>query len=128
MQDSAEKKPAVKVPPNLIPFVETLGEEVAIHLFLSLGGTQIYVPTAKAKIRGGIFWKIVGEENSEALVEHFGGEYVRIPIASQWVAAVLLKRGFSLNRIAGIIRVDVATVRRWVNGGSGWYSVPRIER
>jgi hypothetical protein len=99
------------VPANLRGYVEALGIDGAIHLFCSMGGSEIYIPnspTGRSKTA-----REIGPEAVERLARHLGAGYYKIPLARRWVAQTLFARGESLNAIARKVRADVATVRRW---------------
>jgi hypothetical protein len=108
------------VPANLRPYIEALGADEAEKLFLKMGGSQVFVPgTIRADERSLLF-KVVGDyEKIAALAEALDvasvGVYVKVPLASEWIASRMYERGISQNVIARTIRSDVATVRRWFN-------------
>jgi hypothetical protein len=101
------------IPAKLLPYVQTLGVEDAIKFFLALGGSHIYLP-GKAR-PGSRAATVLGAEKLEKLTEWFGIGYVKVPLGSRWIAEVMFADGTSTNRIAALVRSDVATVRRWIN-------------
>lgn len=106
----------VKVPAHLEPYVDALGIEDAVHLFLGLGGSQIYLP--KRSTPRSQAARTIGAENVDKLAERLGYGYIKVPLARQWVAQVMAGRGDGHNDIARTIRCDVATVRRWLGPAS----------
>lgn len=102
----------VKTPAHLITYVETLGVDGALTFFLTVGGSQIYLPR-KSSDRT-LAAQAVGAENVERLAEMIGYGYIKVPLARQWVAQVMRAQGKSDNEIARTVRADVATVRRWL--------------
>jgi hypothetical protein len=73
-----------------------------------------------SKRRGGLA-QLLDEEQILSLAKAFDfdgvGGYVKVPIASPWVAAVMYSEGESFNKIARAVRVDVSTVRDWITLG-----------
>ncbi|MBN9333880.1 helix-turn-helix domain containing protein [Devosia sp.] len=102
----------VKTPANLAVYVDTLGIDLAMDLFLVAGGSQIYL-SPKSSDRA-LVARTVGAENASRLAEAVGQNYIKVPIARQWVARVHWSRGTSVNEIARTVRADIATVRRWL--------------
>jgi hypothetical protein len=107
------------VPANLRPYIEALGAECAERFFLTLGGSQVYVPATRTNGERGILFDAVGDAElilalAEALDVAGIGGYVKVPIARKWLAETMSRRGLSDNEIARTIRADVATVRRWL--------------
>ena len=103
---------AKPVPANLAPYVEALGAEGAVALFLALGGTQIYLPRRSSERSA--MAKTIGAKNVERLAAVLGSDYIKVPLARRWVAQQLRDGGASDNEIARMVRADVATVRRWL--------------
>lgn len=98
-------------PDNIAPYVEALGIEDAMRLFLSVGGSDVYLP--RHSTRRSLSARTIGADKVERLTEVFGYGHIKVPLARQWVAAVMKAQGASLAEIARTVRVDVATVRRW---------------
>ncbi len=117
----AEPAP-IDTPANLRPYVEAIGVDRAIALFLALGGSQIYLPRRSSKRT--IAAQTIGADQVERLAAVLGHGYIKVPIARQWVAAALRSQGKSDNEIARVVRADVATVRRWLGPKSEQLSLP----
>ncbi|MEP0406300.1 helix-turn-helix domain containing protein [Roseibium sp.] len=100
------------IPANLRPFVEALGEKEAVKLFLSVGGSEIYLPQHSSP--RSMTARTIGAENVDRLAKSLGYGYYKIPLARQWCAEVMRSQGFSNAEIARTVRADVATVRRWL--------------
>lgn len=100
------------VPAHLGPYVDVLGADGAVTLFLELGGSQIYLPRRSSDRTAAA--KAIGADNVERLAQAMGHGYIKVPLARQWIAQVLRARGVSDNEIARLVRADVATVRRWL--------------
>lgn len=102
----------VKTPAHLAVYVDALGVDCAMALFLAAGGSQVYL--GRKSSDGAIIAQAIGSENAALLAEKHGHGYIKVPLARQWVAQVQWSRGNSVNEIARIVRADVATVRRWL--------------
>ncbi len=99
-------------PANLEPYVKALGVEGAMALFLSVGGSEIYLP--KHSTRRSLAARTIGADKVDQLVNAMGYGYYKVPLAREWCAEVLRAKGESIAEIARTIRADVATVRRWL--------------
>lgn len=99
-------------PAHLSPYVEALGVDGAIALFLALGGSQIYLPRRSSNRT--VAAQTIGADNVERLAAALGYGYIKVPLARQWIAKALRAQGKSDNEIARLVRADVATVRRWL--------------
>ncbi|QXN68026.1 middle operon regulator [Microcystis phage Mwe-Yong1] len=106
----------LQTPEHLQPYVDVLGVDRALALFLALGGSQIYLP--KKSGTGTLAAQVIGPDQVERLAEWFGPGYIKVPVARQWIAAVLRAQGKSDNEIARTVRADVETVRRWLGAKS----------
>ncbi|PYE86894.1 helix-turn-helix domain containing protein [Phyllobacterium leguminum] len=102
-----------KIPANVAPYVKALGADEAMRLFLSIGGSCIYLPATSTE--RSVAARTIGEHNVECLAREIGPGYIKIPLARKWVAATMKAKGASHNEIARTLRADVATVRRWFN-------------
>lgn len=100
------------VPPHLAPYVDVLGVDAAIALFLALGGSQVYLPLRSGKRT--VAAQTIGAENVGRLAVVLGYGYIKVPLARQWIAEAKRAQGMSNNEIARLVRADVATVRRWL--------------
>lgn len=103
---------ALKAPANIAPYIEALGVDDAMRFFLSLGGSDIYLPRHSSP--RSLAARTIGADKVEKLARSLGYGYVKVPLARQWVAAVMKANGDSLAEIARTVRADVATVRRWL--------------
>lgn len=102
----------IQVPANIAPFVEALGVEDAMRFFLSLGGSDIYLPRRSSP--RSLAARTIGAAQVDKLAALLGYGYIKVPLARQWIAAVMKANGDSLAEIARTVRADVATVRRWL--------------
>jgi hypothetical protein len=102
----------IAVPAHVAPYVEAIGAELTVKLFLELGGSQIYLPRRSGKRTPAA--KSIGADQVERLARALGYGYIKVPLARQWTAEQLRSQGKSDNEIARLVRSDVATVRRWL--------------
>jgi hypothetical protein len=103
----------METPANLLPYIEILGEDLAIRFFLKFGGAPVYVagrPQADSELA-----ECVGAEMVAALAKAFGpGQIYRVPINREWIAQRLRARQWSVLAIAREMHVTDVTVRRWL--------------
>lgn len=100
------------VPAHIAPYVDVLGVDDTVALFLAVGGSQIYISRKSGKRT--VAAKTIGAAQVERLAAVLGHGYIKVPLARQWIAEVLRAQGKSDNEIARRVRADVATVRRWL--------------
>jgi hypothetical protein len=104
---------AEPVPANLRPYVDALGEELAIKFFLRFGGAPLYIaerPQLLSDLVG-----CIGVEMVVALARTVGpGHISRVPINRQWIAHRLKANGRSILAIARELHVTDVTVRKWL--------------
>lgn len=105
------KYPAV--PAHLQPYVEVLGIEGAIELFLKLGGSEVYLagvaPTGESMIAD-----LIGADRQMALAALIRYPKTRIPIPKRWIAHCLRATGLSTAEIGRRLHTTDSTVRRWL--------------
>ncbi len=102
-----------KTPENIRPFVEVLGEDDTMNLFLTLGGTAVYLPAQSGG--NSLLARTIGTDKSDALAAKVGAGHIRIPIARKWIADTMWFQGRTNAEIARVIRCDERTVQRWFN-------------
>ncbi|RVG08848.1 helix-turn-helix domain containing protein [Sinorhizobium meliloti] len=107
-----------KPPANLAPYVEAIGAEDAVRLFLALGGTIIYLPKDRSTSRSRAA-QVIGARKVETLAGRLGLDYVKVPLAKEWIARVMFAQGETIAEIARTVRSDVSTVRRWLGPSTG---------
>lgn len=98
-------------PAHIARFVNVIGAELALQLFLAVGGSQINLPRRSSGSTPAA--QAIGADQVERLAEAFGPGYIKVPLARRWIAGQLRAKGTSDNEIARIVRADVETVRRW---------------
>ncbi|PKR90883.1 hypothetical protein CXZ10_05930 [Pleomorphomonas diazotrophica] len=107
-----------RIPPpaHAAPWVNVLGEALAVEVFLSLGGSMIdlaYAPRTSA------LSEIVGIDQAAALGHALGAGKIKVPLAKPWVSQVLYRDGLAQQEIARRLHVDVATVARQLKATPG---------
>ena len=101
-----------KVPAYIEPYVEVLGVELALELFLVCGGSQIYLSRKSGDRTTAA--QTIGASQVERLADRMGHGYIKVPLAREWIARTMRRQGKSDNEIARTVRADVASVRRWL--------------
>jgi hypothetical protein len=103
-------------PAHAATWVAVLGEDLAVKVFLALGGSLIdlaYAPRTSA------LSEIVGIDRAAALGQALGSGKIKVPLAKPYVAQVLYKNGTAQQEIARRLHVDVATVARQLKATPG---------
>ena len=102
-----------QVPAHIEPFVEILGCDTAMALFLAFGGTEIYLSLSPKRSR---VLELTGADKMAMLAERLGAGHIRVPLAKAWIAKRLSGKGLSKAAIARELHVDQRTVGRWFAG------------
>jgi hypothetical protein len=101
------------VPANLRPYVDALGEDLAIKFFLRFGGAPLYI-AERPQLRSDLV-ACIGAEMVVALARSTGGGHIsRVPIAKEWIANRLSAKRWSVLAIARELHVTDVTVRKWL--------------
>lgn len=99
------------------PYVEALGAERAMEFLLRFGGADIFIA---AKQKGRAKWhKFVGQEAAlrlAAVANSKPGFQRRVPIASDWLIAMLASKGMLVPDIARRVRMSDVSVRKYLEG------------
>jgi hypothetical protein len=105
-------------PAHLEPYVTALGVETAIELFLTFGGTYLYIPR-DPKGRSELV-KVLGMEKAQALADLADRVHLprRMPIGKKWIAQVLKSQGLPEAKIATRLHVSNVTVTNMLRGDS----------
>ncbi len=99
-------------PAHAAPYVEALGVDGAIALFVAVGGTQIYL--TKKPTRRSLILNVLDVAQAERLANRVGYGYHKVPLVKKWIAGVMRVQGATNTDIARLLHSDVATVRRWL--------------
>lgn len=117
-------KPFCPSPPAHVQrYVDAIGVEATIDLFLNFGGSELYFseePKGKDMLE-----RVIGYENAKRIAgESFDIKH-RVPLANKWLAACLYAQGLSVVAIARRLRVSDVTVRKYLKGTNTPRSVKR---
>ncbi len=96
-------------PPELRPLAQVVGLEGLFRLLEWRGGTRLPVPIRPA---GSTIAAALGETTAAALVEHWGGLTLKVPIARLWRVQVHHAHGLSYAEIATRVGLTEAGVWR----------------
>jgi hypothetical protein len=106
----------IQPPAYAAPWVDVLGEDLAVEVFLALGGSLIdlaYDPRTSA------LSKIAGIDRAGALGHRLGSGKIKVPLSKPYISRVLNSRNVPQQEIARLLHVDVATVARHLNSTPG---------
>lgn len=101
-------------PAHVAAYVEILGVDLAVELFVKLGGSEVYF--AENPKGNGMVEKIVGKENTAALAGLSDSPSRRVPSPNRWLAQVLASRGLPVAEISRRLRKTDVTVRSYLRG------------
>ncbi|QBF31518.1 hypothetical protein [Thalassococcus sp. S3] len=103
--------PAVRVPSELQVYVDTIGEQKAMDVFMAFGGTHLnfdYRTKGRSELA-----KLIGTEDANALIEQAHRLPRRVPLANYWMALVLARRGWTHTAICRHLRVSETALRNY---------------
>ncbi len=112
-----------RIPAHIDIYVRALGREQALAFILKFGGTLLYLSDSPGKASSAA--QMVGAAGVRAIKDELrrrnfvNDQRVKVPVANKWAAGELARNGLNKSEIARMLRTDIATVRRWINGG-GW--------
>lgn len=109
----ADVTPYVRPTAQVEPYVEALGQDMAVTFLLEFGGAEIYLATSP-KSRSRVA-KLVGWDKAVALAQLSERLQRRVPLANKWIAASLKARGLSVADIARRMRASDVAVRKWIS-------------
>lgn len=97
-------------PAHLEPYVTALGVDAAITLFLSFGGTFLYIPR-DPKGRSQLV-EVMGMDAAQALADLAQRTVLprRLPLGKKWIAHVLKSRGLPEAKIATTLHMTNVAV------------------
>lgn len=106
----------IRVPAHIVPYIETLGEDVGIQFLLEFGGSYQYL-SERPQERSPIV-QFVGLEQTRKLAVRLGlPGSLRIPLAKPFIARHLKAQGATVNDIARRLHVSDVTIRGWLKEG-----------
>lgn len=106
----------IQPPAHAAPWVDVLGEELAVEVFLALGGSVVNLAY---KPRSSDLVEIVGVEMAASLGRRLGSGNIKVPIPKPYIAQVLFFHGANQQEIARRLHEDVATVGRQLKATPG---------
>lgn len=106
----------IRPPAHLAPYVDILGEDLALAFLLTFGGAELYLarnPGAMARLS-----QVVGQDKASALASAADGMRLpkRVPTGKVWIAQVYAARGFPVAEIARILHMSDNAVRGYLKG------------
>lgn len=99
----------VDVPDSISWLVDEVGEEMALEFIENVAGQRLVIPKKSAK---SALEKRYGAEIVQCLVGHLPDSLWDVPMAKDWRARLLARRGLSDNEIAVRCGVAYRSVRR----------------
>lgn len=102
----------VRPPAHVQPYVEILGEELAIEFLLTFGGAELHLganPRATGRVAD-----LVGPDMAQRLAAAHLPR--RVPTGKPWIARVWSQRGLRTAEIARRLHMTDVAVRRWLGG------------
>ncbi len=107
----------IRPPAHLAPYVEILGEDLAVEFLLAFGGAELAFFRSPRRSR---LVDVVGAELAAALAAR-ADEYQlpsRVPTGKIWIAQVLGDRGLPVAEIARRLHTTDVTVRKYLAAGA----------
>lgn len=104
---------AIRPPAHVEPYVNILGEELAIQFLLTFGGGELYIKwetEAKAELV-----ELVGEVAAKKLADAQTRLPRRVPIAKAYISRVLFAQGLTIAQVARKVRVTDSAVRKYLD-------------
>ena len=100
----------IKPPAHLLPYIATLGEDLAIEFLLTFGGAELHLG-ANPAVEGRVA-DLVGIDLARQLAAAHLPR--RVPVGKQWIAQVWRERGLPVAEIARRLHMTDVAVRRWL--------------
>lgn len=105
-------RPMPRPTAQIAPYHEVLGLDLAVRFLLAFGGAELSIakhPTGRSAL-----CDLIGADHERALAAIRDRLPRRVPLAKQWLAAVLDWQGHSVAEIARQLRVSDTAVRKWL--------------
>ena len=120
-------KDAIEMPLAVQKYVEVLGPDLAVKVFLACGGSVVYLadnPQARSMLS-----KILTADQIRILRQKVvrNDFWVRVPTAKPFCAIHMRSRGVPVAEIARTLHVADWTVRRWTARDLSWADEPSTE-
>ena len=104
-------RPMPRPTAQVADYVDVLGADLAVHFLLRFGGAEMYIPAdpkGKSALQDLLGYDKLKELAARPRLQR------RVPLAKQWLAAMLDWQGHSKAEIARTLRVSDVAVRRWL--------------
>lgn len=112
---SARRFPRPEVLPRPIggvaPIARLIGPEAALKLVERRGGTRLYVPRKDCG-NNKTFNALVGIDVAGAIIDHYSGCIIKVPLGREWRIHVYHEAGLSYADIAVLLSISESTVHR----------------
>ena len=98
-------------------YIDALGLDGALEVFLRFGGRLVYItanPGKESELAG-----VIGAGGVKALETQMGRGHATVPLAKGWCAVTLHRRGESNREIARLLHCSTEMVRLYVKNGAG---------
>lgn len=106
-------KPLPPFTPEVKRIGAWLGAEATLTLVEACGGTRIFIPRRPTEANE--LTAKVGLGVVQLLCEHWGGDYLKVPVARGWRILILRSRGLTYPEIARTLNCSENTVWRTLN-------------
>jgi hypothetical protein len=103
-----------KVPSHIRTYVDALGMDKAVELFLAFGGAPLYLgarPQERAHISS-----VLNPEQIRRLTKVIGRGHLRLPMPRAFIVQYLAYKDYTVNDIARKLHVTDVTVRNLLKG------------
>lgn len=104
-------RPMPRPTAQVADYVDVLGADLAVQFLLRFGGAEMYIPAdpkGKSALQDLLGYDKLKELAGRPRLQR------RVPLAKQWLAAMLDWQGHSKADIARTLRVSDVAVRRWL--------------
>lgn len=102
----------VKPPAHVAPYVEILGEEMAVAFLMEFGGGQLNIgenPRGTSRLA-----QFIGADLELEMARKASRLPRHVPTAKPWLAAVFKSKGLPVSEIARKLHSSETAVRRWL--------------
>lgn len=103
----------MRIPANLVPFINTLGIDKGIEFILRFGGSAMYFPKKPQDGRS-MASSLLTAEEIIALSQAVDRDYLRVPVGKKFIAQYLHSQNVSVGEIARRLHMTDVTIRGWL--------------
>ena len=101
-----------ELPVDLAEIAALVGRDAALKLALAAPGERVYIPKRDGRARA-LLIDAMGAAAAEAIIRHFAGETIYVPMARKELVPWLAAQGRSTREIAHTLGMAVATVSQY---------------